>query len=173
MTDTMRMSYDERRAHYDRVQGLKLEARVEAVNEANRAANFLRPELAGVLATFVGCKVLKVDGSLTKAVEAALPKMPNESRLHIRRTYGELSWVVSVSVFVSEYQGCMSHEAYVHVGTVGRNTNVLESVNAEPLNLRTDYTAAEIRGKRAEYERLKRLADDALSGLSPFNEYDR
>jgi hypothetical protein len=131
----------------------------------------LRPKLAAALRPFVGCKVFKVDGSLTKAVEGALPKLPNEPRLHVRRSSGSMYWAVNVSVYVSAFQGCMSHEAGVHVGSV--RDGILLDVTDEPLKLRTDHNAAEIRAKRAEYERLKKLADDALSALSPFGEYDR
>jgi hypothetical protein len=171
MNDTMWMSNDERMAHYEKVQGLKLSARVEATNAANRYAMELRPKLAAALRPFVGCKVFKVDGSLTKAVESALPKLPNEPRLHVRRNGGSMSWVVQVSVYVPEYQGRMSHDAYVYVGDV--RGGVLENVNDKPLNLRTDYTAGEVQSKRAEYKRLKKLADEALSALSHFGEFDR
>lgn len=150
-----------------------LAAKVAAVNNANRYANALHPLLTEALAPFIGCKVIKVDGSLLKTIQAALPTFPNTVPLSVYRGSSgySLYWVVKTCEGIAPH-GCVYHEVSVYVGKL--NGQTLESWDGckwEPH--RTDWTPDEVAELREKAEKAKRAASDAESAVHEFGMYDR
>jgi hypothetical protein len=148
----------------------RLETKVKAFNAAHQFANELYPKLAAVFTPLVGCKVVKVDGSLLAKVASQLPEMPNTHNLMVYPGHSNYSlrWVVKTSEMDSEHT-CLYAEAGVYVADI--RDGVVTKIYDAP-NLRSDYAVAEIEVKREIYKAAKRAADAAYSALSPFGEYD-
>jgi len=150
----------------------RLEARIRAVNRANAYANELSAKLKELFRPFVGQKVLKADNTLMEKYKKVLPKFTCTPNLSVYRYTSEYSLVFIVKTCEGDNNGhAYYHETSVYVGEL--QNGFLTKVGDEPLNLKTDYTAADITAKRQAYNAAKRLADEALSALHPFGEYDR
>lgn len=156
-----------------------LAARVIAVNIANNYANSLFDKLSPIFKPFVGQKIIKIDGSLLEKVQKLIPqdlgqKFLSGSSIQVYRDSSQFSirYTVKSCVNIEGGCSCVYYETSVYIGEFdGQN---LKSIHDNPdTQRRIDFTAEEITAKREEYKRLKKLADDAMSALQPFGEYDR
>lgn len=147
-----------------------LQAKVEAVNLANRYANEIHPILSAAVTPFVGQQVLKVDQFLAK-VKKVIPELACTVPLHVYRNTSDYSLSWTVKTCVSDGRGhAVYHETTVYVGEL-RNGVLTQLSSFE--KLREDYTAEEVERLRAAYREAKSVADKAHSALHPFGEYDR
>jgi hypothetical protein len=155
-----------------------LAAKVAATNRANHAVVLLQRYVAQRLTPFIGQKVIKNTGwgtGLTKKVSAHIGQIkcdrPGE-HFHISHGGAWISVRLSVSRCYKDErrESSMSYEAYA---SVGRTEDGILQELIEPPKLRTDYTEAEIRGKRALLRDLEDKVRDAKSALDGFGEYDR
>jgi hypothetical protein len=155
-----------------------LAAKVAATNRANHAIVLLQRYVAQRLAPFIGQKVIKNTGwgtGLTKKVSAHIGEIkcdrPGE-HFHISHGGAWISVRLSVSRCYKDErrESSMSYEAYA---SVGRTEDGILQELIEPPTLRTDYTEAEIRGKRALLRDLEDKVRDAKSALDGFGEFDR
>lgn len=155
----------------------RLAAKVRAVNRAHEYANKLYPWLVEKFAPLVGQKILKQDGSLLAKYADLVPELPSTHNLHVYRHHSDysLAWTVKTSEPESgDGSGphtVLYYEVTFYVGDLRGQT--LEKLTVHQFTARTDYTAAEVAGKREAYEKAKQAADDARSALYPFGEYDR
>ena len=148
-----------------------LKARVAAVNRGNDYANKLYRELTNIFRPLVGQKILKADGTLLAKYQPLLPHFPSTPQLHVYRHTSEYSLAWSVKTCESlPPHSCMYHTATVYIGDLSGDK--LEKLSVNPFEGRTDFTAAEIESKRADYEAAKRIADNARNALWPFGEND-
>lgn len=150
----------------------RLAARVKAVNAAHACANELHRTLIDIFRPLVGVKLFKVDGSFLAKYLPLLPEFPNRHDLMVYRHRSDysLAWTVKTCEQVVGASHCLYYETTIYVGEVSGVT--LKNVN-DPCDMKTDYTAADIAAKREAYKAAKKVADDALSALNPFGEYDR
>ena len=149
-----------------------LENRVEGVNMANKYANEIRPMLVKVFEPYIGCKILKADGSLLASVLKWVPKMRNDNSLHVYRSSSAYSLAFVVKSCVSRDGRAYYHETYVHIGAI--DGCVLRDVRDDGDELfKTDYSADEVAAARREYEAAEKAASEAESKLHPFGKYDR
>ena len=150
----------------------RLAARVKAVNAAHACANEFRKILTDIFRPLVGVKLFKVDGSILAKYVPLLPEFPNRHDLMVYRHRSDysLAWTVKTCEQVVGASHCLYYETTIYVGEVSGVT--LKNVN-DPCDMKTDYTAADIAAKRETYKVAKKVADDALSALYPFGEYDR
>lgn len=148
-----------------------LKSRVRAVNTANKAANDLFPLLADAFRPFIGQKIEKTDGGLLAKVEKSIPGLPYNSALQVFRNASRYSLNYTVKVCVPVPPNtCVYHDVTLYVAEM--NGATLGAIK-DPPEFRTDYTESEVLSLREEYKAAKRRADDALSALYPFGEYDR
>lgn len=157
-----------------------LVAKVNAFNRANDIANRLYPALTEALKGCIGKKVTKLDGTLTAKLEEIVKPILEkfgEGKVTIfrERSHYTLGWNVKANEEYKrepddEYGIAMYAEATVYVGRL-KDMVMTELSPARPL--RTDYTAEEVTSKRETYRKLRDEANEALSQLSPFGEYDR
>ncbi len=145
-----------------------LEAKVKAVNEANRVAQEIYAILKPVVAKFVGCKILTASGEFTKEFAKALPNLDfPDIQIYSQRKYN-LSW--SIKTCVSYSGTCVYHEVGAYFGSI--NNQILMDVDCVPPDGRTNWTVEEIRQKREELKIAEEILDKIKSGLRPF-ENDR
>lgn len=154
----------------------RLEARVKAQNTANAIAMKVFDALVDVFAEFEGKKVLKADGSLLKKVDdlvkAAMPQLPDDRRINVYRNSSNytISYTVNCCEMVPDTCTCVYQDATVYIADLsGQKIEKLYDKDYRP----TDYDADDIERKRLDYKEKKRIADEALSALFPFGEYDR
>jgi hypothetical protein len=149
-----------------------LNAKVKAVNKANEQAHKLYKELIPIFEQFVGQTILKADGKLLKRIETLVPKYPYNEGMRITTNISSytLAWTASACEHIQGDSSCLYHEVTAYIGHL--ENGVLKSLHA-PADRRTDFTAAEIEEKRRKYEEAKKIADDILSSLHPFGQYDR
>lgn len=155
-----------------------LEAKVAAVNNANRYALELYPQLRAIFEPFIGQKIEKADGGLLMKIAKLLPEFPCKPGLHVYKMSSDYSlvWVVktcesqAINGKHDNYHVAHYHETSVYVGNMRHG--VLTDFCKAP-ELRTDYTAAEVEAAREAYRKAKQAADDARSALFNFGEYDR
>lgn len=153
-----------------------LDAKVAAVNLANKTANETYPILRDIFEPLVGTTINKKDGTLLAKIAKLLPEFPCTPRLHIYKYSSDYSlvWVAKTCCTApgmhADCQHAHYHEANIYVGHV-RN-GILESLHDAP-NLRTDYAVDEILAARERYKIAEQAASEAKSALFPFGEYDR
>jgi len=153
-----------------------LDARVKATNMINAWANKVGPILLERFRPLVGVKLLKVDGSFLEKYKhlCEIPLPDKMHRYHRDNSGYWLSFNLDVCVSVEGYEGCIYEKNHVHIGNFDGQT--LKDVRNAPLaseTLRTNYTAEEVIALRAEFDRCKKIAQQAESALYPFGEYDR
>lgn len=153
-----------------------LAARVKAVNAANAYAMKLYPVLMDFFRPLLGQQILKVDGTLLKKIEAAMPAFPDsgvsQNRLHVYRNTSDysLAWTVKTCESIEGASSCVYHEIAVYVG--GLSGGTLKDFYAPP-DLRSDYKVEDVKAARAAYEAAQRTADNLKSALHPFGVGDR
>lgn len=148
----------------------KLQAKVRAVNRANKEAIDLYNILVPIIAPFVGEKVELKGGGLTAKVKTLLPDFPCTPQLHIHRHISNysLAWTVKTGELVGTY-GWIFHEVTVYVGDL--KDGVLTKIII-PSNRRTDYTEEEVKKNREKLNNVEKAMRAAQSALYPFGEYD-
>lgn len=156
-----------------------LEAKVAAVNAANKAANELYDSLVEVFRPLVGQKILKADGSLMAKVQKLMPSLPDtrsgSSILYAYRHASaySLAWTVKAcESSEGKYEDCQYanyHETTVYVGKI--TGDVLTDIEPPP-NFPTQYDARTVTLARENYHKAKAAADAAYSKLHPFGEHD-
>ena len=153
----------------------RLAARVRAVNRANEFGRGLFVALTNIFEPLVGQKILKADGTLLEKFKKLLPPLPCTDGLHVYRHSSNysLAWTVKTCEQIKDTHNCVYHEVVVYVGDLrGQLLEKLVTHQFDEKTYRTDYTADEVKAKRAAYDEAKRLADEARSALYPFGEYD-
>lgn len=156
----------------------RLDAKVAAVNKANAEANRLRPLFIEAFRPFVGKKILTHSGLAQKPKEIVAKLLPpwKPDGYTTPTTYREpsnfsLRFTVKVCVNTPTGDGCAYHEATFTVGELdGYN---LKDITEPAGQLRTDYTAAEVRQLRKNIDEAEKAKHDAESKLSPFSRYDQ
>lgn len=150
-----------------------LDAKVAAVNNANRYVIEIYPKLREIFKPFVGQRVVKADGYLFAKIDKLLPKFPSGNGLHVylRHSGYSIAWAVKTYENYTKNGGdyAIYHEATVYVGDM--RDGVLLDLYGEP-DLFTSYSAAVVEARREAYRKAKAAASDALSALHPFGEYD-
>ena len=148
-----------------------LESRVKAVNRAGEYANTLHSSLVEKFRPLLGLKIVKADGSLLAKYAHLVKDLPHKAELTVYRHHSvySLAWTVKTCESIEDC-GCVYHEVTVYVGNLRGDTLTELS---EPQNYRTDYTAEEVEAKREAYRKAKEVAENALSALYPFGEFDR
>jgi len=148
---------------------LKLEAKVRAVNKANAEANRIWDLLAPVFLPLVGEKVLKANGELLTKIK--VPELPNRGDLRVTRQTGAYS--LAFDVYVSEDTKLNHHLSHVTTAYIGSLSNgVLNNISDRNIR-RTDYTADEIAGLRAEHAAIVRNAEIVKAKFNDFGESER
>lgn len=158
----------------------QLAAKVAARNNAHAYALRLYPVLSDFFRGYVGCKILKADGTLLKKIADAIPAQPEPGvsgvQLHVYRSTSSysLAWTVKAcETFPARYGDCQIasyYEVTVYIGDM--RGDVLTKISDPPTWLRTDYTVEEVEKARLAYAEAKKKADDARSALGDFGEYD-
>ena len=158
-----------------------LEAKVEAVNLANRTAAWLQKAMQEVFSPLVGQVILKRDGSLLAKVKKLVDRVvdvPHDPRVHwyFMRSKYSVGWGVKACVSDSRHAHYHDVPAYVgHLASTGTGFGeqrvVLETL-ASPLEARADWTVGEVVANRLKYRMAEQAYRDAQSGLGPFGEYD-
>lgn len=149
-------------------------AKVNAVNRANKYANYIYPLLREVFAPLVGQQVVKVNGDLLakfeKLVSLHTPKNSGGLQVYRHRSDYSLAWVVKTCEMIQGTHSCVYHEVVVYIGNL--RGQILTEL-CTPFQGRTDYTVSEVEENRKAYEAAKKAANEAQSKLWPFDEYDR
>ncbi len=145
-----------------------LAARVIAHNKAAERGNKLYAQLAEVFRDFVGCKILKKDGTLLKDVESRLPELEYTTGMRIiHRTSDSchLSYKVDCCQNIPETYGCVYEEVTVYIGDLdGQNLIKL----SDPPNFRCDYTAAAVIAARRQYDEALEIVNSCRNACYPF-----
>jgi len=167
----------------------RLNAKVRAHNKVNARANELHPELLEMFRPFVGKKILTQSGFVAKLkpqIDALRERERGRGRFDLYSHSTSYSLTFSLKAWESyqgEEHGGSYAEAYINVGELGRlgATNgehcdtprdALASLIELPPNVRTDYSAEEVRELRAKAQALADQAREAESALYPFGKYD-
>lgn len=152
-----------------------LDAKVAAVNNANRYASEIHTILSAFFEQYVGKKIQKANGDLIKSISDKLPEFVCTNSLHVYRVSSEynLIFVVktcesSVGNFVEDYLATY-HETYMYIGEMygGELKRIVE-----PVSYKHDHSADSVRQARLVYRRMQELADEAKGLLYSFGEYD-
>jgi hypothetical protein len=153
-------------------------AHVEAVNFCHLLAMRLEQVLKVFFTPYVGKKVIKIDGTLMqKIADEVRPCIEPIDEMNGVQVYFDrmgsysLRWTVKVCKHIEGAGSCLYYEHSVYVGDLEGQT--LKNIKPTKLDLRTDFTAAEIESKRKVYKQLQETADQAKGQLYPFGEYDR
>lgn len=170
--------------------GERLNAKVRAYNKVNARAMELQPELLAIFRPFVGKKILTNAGLVAKLrplVEAMREREQAPSRgFQLWRDQSNYTLGFTLRAwegYQGEAHGGSYAEAYIRVGEFGRvgatsgehretPRDVLAKLNEEPLILRTDYNAEEVRALRKAAEAAAEKAREAERALNPFGKYD-
>jgi len=150
----------------------KLKAKVVVVNRANACANHLHGILLEIFTPLVGTKILKADGSFTKAVEKLLPVLPNTRELSVSKlpTIYTLDFVIHSCEPVQGDITFVRHETSFYIGNIDKGRTLVKI--SSPVTPHPAYTVAEIIERRDAYKRLQEAADHIKSTLSPFGVSD-
>lgn len=157
------------------MQVSRLEARVKAVNKANKYATEIFPILQEFFRQYVGQKVEKADGQLLAKIVDKMPKFANGQGLRVYKYSSNysLAWTVVASEnceFNGAYHSCVYHETTVYVGDL--EESILKGLS-NPFSAKYDYSVDEVVKLREKYQIAKKAASEAESALWPFGEYDR
>lgn len=145
-------------------------AKVAAANKCHTIANAITETLKVIFTPLVGVKVLKVDGSLLSKYVDLIPEWQFGDGVRIWRNSSKytLSYVVNVCQHLPS-GGCTYFETISYIADL--DGDKISKIYPPYVRL-TNYTVAEIAGKRKKYEELKQQMEDARSDLSPFGEMD-
>jgi hypothetical protein len=145
----------------------KLSAEVAARNEVNEISNRVYPEVIKALEPFVGKKVCKVDGTLLEKVKNALPKFERHNVTFIYGTGHGYSVSMQISTSRSYHPtGVVYQDNTVYFGNL--NNGVLTDITPWHKDLRTDFTADEVRIVRKEIRELEDRVSQAKSKIHYF-----
>lgn len=148
----------------------QLEARVRAVNKANKYAMELSKVFAERFAPLVGCKILTVNGDILNKYVNLVAFLAEEDRTFYRyRSNLTLAFTVKARESVDE-NTFVYHETTITVGEL--EGGVLKAISPPFIGI-TSYTYSEIRLRRENYKVAQKLADTLKNDLYPFGETDR
>jgi hypothetical protein len=149
----------------------RLEAKVKAINNAHAYAVALSKLMLPAYEPLIGLDIFKADGTLLQKIDKRLPPVPESPQISVWRDTGRYSirYVVK-AVEQVDHHTCTYYEISVYIAHV--SGAIIEKLY-DPTDLRSDYTAEEINGKREAYKQAQQLADAAKSALWPFGEEDR
>jgi hypothetical protein len=168
----------------------RLNARVRAHNRVNKRALELHGELVEIFRPFIGKKVLTNSGFVAKLrpqIDAIRDRegSSHEGGFQLYYNGGRYSLVFTLKAwepYKGEQYGGSYAEASIYVGEFGNQTSQnpeglpqdhLASVRETPPDLRTDYSADEVRALRKAEREASEKAREAESALSPFGRYDQ
>src|SRR4051812_4379610 len=131
-----------------------LEAKVKAVNAANKYGHELYNSLVPIFKPLIGCKIEKQDGQLLKSIQKQLPEFPYNNKLSVYKITSNysLAYCVKTCVMIDGMEFCVYHEAVVCIGNM-REGVLLEILS--PFKEKTDYSAEEIQSLRENYTQAK------------------
>lgn len=146
----------------------KLTAKVKATNAANANAMAIYTAFAPIAQAFIGQKIFKADGELTKKFADALPKLG----FHFYRYNSSYSlvYIAKESASIEGHSSCVYAEASCYVASVTLGT--LVQLHDAP-SLRVDWTVEEVANLRKAAEEANEKARNAESALGSFGMYDR
>jgi hypothetical protein len=169
----------------------RLNAKVRAYNKVNARAMELQPELLAMFRPFVGKKILTNSGFVAKLrplIDALREREQQPGRGRFQFWTGSTSYTLTFTLkawesYNGEQYGGAYAEATLYVGELGRAgathgghcdvaRDCLASLNEEPLALRTDYSAEQVRALRKAAQEAEEKAREAEHALSPFGKYD-
>ncbi len=147
-----------------------LKARVAARNRANAYGIKLYNELEPIFRRLLGVKIYNKDGSLAKRVQDKLPVLGTDTvSVYKYSSEYSLMYVVKVNEPVEGKEFTVYEECNVYIG--GLRDGYLTEISSPPDNVM--YSVERVEHLREQYKEAKRLADNLLSQLHPFGEYDR
>lgn len=153
----------------------RLEARVKAINNANKYALEICPILQEFFRPYIGQKVEKADGSLLAKIADKMPSLANGNELRVYKHSSDysLAWIIKTSEnceFNGTFHSCIYHETVVYVGKL--DGSILKSIS-NPFSAKCDYSVEEVLKLREINYKAKETARLTESALYPFGEYDR
>jgi len=148
-----------------------LEAKVAAYNKAAAAVLATWAPVYRRIVPFVGKKIEKADGSLTKAFKEAIEAEIPPPTPDVRYVVYSSGWHVYVEFTAHAPFGDVAvfDKVSLHVGTVRKG--VLTVLAGEPSNVRCDYDAADIEAKIEVARQAQQAANDAKNDCYPFTEF--
>ena len=151
----------------------KINAKVQAVNLANKTANQLHATLVQILTPFIGQQIIKADGKLRANITKLLPKFPNDTKILVYQGNSEynLYWIAKACQGIGDTSGnhtCLYHETSVYVANI--TTGVLVSLHDAP-NFREDYTVDEVIAAKLNVDEAQRSLDKAKAVLNQFTNF--
>lgn len=151
----------------------KLNAKVKAVNLANKAANAWKPVLVNFFKAYVGKKIFKANGGLMASVADKMPQLGGIDKVSFYANNSQYSlWYVAKSC-VGYAQSCIYYEAGMRIGDM--ENGVLKSVyEFDPAKdaWREDFSADEVLAKMKAVEEAEKALDAAKGNLFPFQMND-
>lgn len=153
----------------------QLQAKIVARNRAGEIANELYPKFLEIFKPYSGQKVCKVDGTLLKKIDEALPdsqfpedKWPKPTVMYYR-SRSEYNIAFTVKTCADDGQGgCAYEEVTVYICDLSNGVIPTDGRWYDPPKCRTDYNLAEVKALREAYKVAKKAADDAQSACHPF-----
>lgn len=159
----------------------RLKAEIEARNKCNEHVVKFTREFREFFAQFVGEKIFKADGSLTKRIETMLNKRikdggwereyPNPKfKPWIVRCFSKYSLGFSVEVSYQDSDETATHVSeYAYIADM--RDGVLIAIATNAYDRRCDYTYDEVIAARDSVKEAKKALADAEAKLYPFKEY--
>lgn len=134
----------------------RIDAKVAAVNAANKFVNDNFNRYSDALRPFVGKKILKVDETLIRAVSAVV-NLPTPENIRVVRSKNKYSLVLCVSVSVP-CKVCHEHyNSYMYLG--GINDGILEGLHSHD-DFKCDYTTEYVKELKKEVDELEKQLED-------------
>lgn len=129
-----------------------LEYKVDLVNRVNQAANEYQDAILERASKYVGCKILKVDGSLLKSVKDDLSSVPVPDGVSIWFDASHYSLWGKMKGHVNAECHTIYHDANIYIGQ--NRDGVMYELNRHRDIRKTDYTADMVRKIRLEIDRV-------------------
>lgn len=148
----------------------RLEAKVQAVNNANAYAMRLHSLLAPIVKQWEGQDILKQDGTLKVKYAKQLPEFPEEKGIRTYKRITSYALAFGISASVNAEDCAMYHESSAYLAKL--TNGVVGELSAPPV-LVTTYNAETVTKLREACRIAQEAAREAEYALSPFGEYDR
>jgi len=163
----------------------QLEAKVDARNRLNKAANDILPLLIANFTPLVGQKIMKASGLMEK-YKGLVPTTfaptgdPPEIRITCNPSNYSFSFNIRTESFYNHnnpkygYGACVHYEEdIIYVGEFLNNAGLVLEKMCEHRPRKTDYNVEAVKAIRLEADRAEKLARDTEAACYPFGRYDQ